>query len=251
MKKTVSFILLFLLLFEIYSTAVSEQEGGKKYMNHVFTNETLHECNPYTFNVEKAAALGLAHGDAFTDEYFSLQAYYCEALWNWLCVKADLCAVDDEIGKSEMRFIVRTEYRTIYQENQSFGTKYLYIRSNMMIENLNRDDIDTLRVLCEKGNASSEQVMQFVEETWLRVITQNTDYPGETITIHDMNTGRRVANCSLILGIDTMFELDSEGMMIDVEHEHDKSEFLGRLAKALGEELTDIFGIPVEVIIHG
>ena len=82
-------------------------------MNRVFTNETLHECSPYTFNVEKAEALGLAHDGIFTDEYFELQAFYCEALWNWLCIRADLCAVDTEIGKSEMNFVVRTEYPTV------------------------------------------------------------------------------------------------------------------------------------------
>ena len=247
--KRVLAILLFLTIAAM-SAGISEQEETEL-MNHVFTNETLHECNPFTFNAEKAAILGLARDDMFTDEYFELQAFYCEALWNWLCIKADLCAVDEKIGENELKFIVRTEYLTIYQEKQSFGTKYLYIRSNMMIENLNRDEIDQLRVLYEKGDPASDQVMQFVEGTWLWVITQNTDYPAEATCIHDMSTGRRVANCSLILGIDTMFEMDSEGRMIDVEHEREKSEFLDRLAKALGEELTDIFGIPVEVIVHG
>ena len=77
MRRIVSMMIFITLL--CISTGFSEQEDNGQ-MNRVFTNETLHECSPYTFNVEKAEALGLAHDGSFTDEYFELQAFYCEAL---------------------------------------------------------------------------------------------------------------------------------------------------------------------------
>ena len=249
MKRFLLIMASFIMVMTTISAGIGEQEETDD-MARTFTNETLHDCIPYTFNTEKAETLGLARDAAFTDEYFKLQAFYCEALWNWLCIKADLVAVDTEIGKNELNFIVRTLYPTVYQEKQSFGTQYLYIRSNIMIENLSRDDLDMLRALYEKGTAGSEEVYQFIGDTWLKVITQNTDFPADAMTILDLSNRRRVANCSLLLGIDTMYEIDNEGRIVNDEHESEKASFLNRLATALGEELTDVFGIPVEVIVH-
>lgn len=248
--KRFSVMAVMILVMALLTTGTGEQEETDD-MNRQFTNETLQDCNPYTFNKEKAEALGLADQGKFTDEYFLLQSFYCEGLWNWLCIEADLDAVDRGIGENDLRFVERTQYVTVYQEKQSFGTRFIYIRSNIMIENLNRGDIDTLRELWRKGDATSDEMMRYVGETWLKVITQNIDEPGEIMCIHDLSTGRRVANCSLILGIDTMMEVDSDGRMLDVEHEREKDAFLARLAGALGDELSDIFGIPVVVIIHG
>lgn len=216
---------------------------------YIFTEETIRQCRPYTFSEDAAAALGLAGDGAFTDEYFRLQAFYGAALWSFLSAQADFEAVDQGIAESDMRIIPRTRYQTVYQQAQAYGLKYLYLRNNLMIEHLTQEQLASLRALCAAADTGSEAALAFIEDTWKLVITQNPDYPEDLLCILDLTTGQRVENCSLLIGLDSMFELNASGGFADAEHEKEKAEFLTSLADALSRELTDVFELPVYVII--
>ena len=118
-----------------------------------------------------------------------------------------------------------------------------------MIEHLTQEQLASLRALCAAADTGSEAALAFIEDTWKLVITQNPDYPEDLLCILDLTTGQRVENCSLLIGLDSMFELNASGGFADAEHEKEKAEFLTSLADALSRELTDVFELPVYVII--
>ena len=248
MKRKLTIIALVIMITSLVAGCCVA--GETEHTKLLFTNETLQECDPYTFNEIKADKLGLAHDGNFTDEYFELQSFYAETMWNWLCAKYDLMEEDRKLAENDLRFIVRTEYVNTYQQHQSFGTKYFYIRSNIMIENLENAEITKLRGLYKANDMVSDDALQFIDKTWKRVNTENTDYPEDIMCIHSLATGRRIPNCCLIIGIDTMFEVDNNGIMINTEHETEKAEYLSGLASYLEKEIESILDAPVAVIIH-
>ncbi len=249
MKK---FLILMIAVMLITSCGMADSSEGD-FAWHRFNNKTIQECDPYTFNTEKAHELGLAGGKNiadFTDEYFALQAYYGGMLWGWLCSKTALDEKDEKLINSGMELIERLEYRNIYQEKQSYATTFIYNRTNLMIENLEKDEIEELRDLYASKEIESEAATAFVEKTWLRVITENMDYPADTRCIHSMSNGRIVLNCSLIIGIDHACDYDENGMIKDYEKETEKDKFLAAFARDLEEEMNEILEVPVVVIIH-
>lgn len=222
--------------------AIAQQKG----MNEMWNAQTIAYSRPFSYDINLAGELELADEAGFFDEYFRLQAFYTQALFAYLDQCAGLSDLDRVLAEHELR-LMPAEEPGIYQRCGSNGMKYLFLRSNVCIERLDRAELDALRDL--QQNQSAEEAVQFVQNTFARVLKADPAEPDDMIIVYEPD-GRRAQNNAIVLGLATDAEYDDEGNFVSGEHEEIKDEFLKVTAIAAGEKISEALGHPVEVLLY-
>ena len=215
----------------------------------MFDNQTMQQCAPYGYDLERGEALGLAQDGHWTDEYFRLQSLYGRLCFEYMDMLLDLRGLDEALAQADARFIAVTEPRNVYQEMQSYGMSYLYLRNTVCVERLTGAQLAALRAIAAADEADGEAIQTLVEESWPLVLAAAAQQPADMHVFYDLTTGQSALNHALVLGLATAAEYDAEGRVVSSRHEHEKIAMLESLAKELEAQLSAALGHPVTVFV--
>lgn len=147
------------------------------------------------------------------DKYFELLNKYNRYLTKFLKEKLPLEQIDNNMKKSELNFNKINEHdMDFYQITSTMGLDYIYLRNNIYIEKLTKEDINYL----DKNDYNEE----FIHRTYKNVINPYTD--SKTIFYGPENENFMCKSDDLVLGI--RFEEFNN----DLEGEEFKENFLNK-----------------------
>ena len=211
---------------------------------------SLEETQPRAYDVQAAAELGLSDGETFNRTFFEAQEYYAELLIDYLDSKAGLRQLDAELSKHEMRFIPRQEPVNVYQACFRGDMRFLFLRSNVCVERLGKDELDTLLQLMDRGaDIRDGEAEALIRDTFPAVTMGDRNRPADVVLIYERD-GKRALNAGLVLGIATDAEFDENDMFVDAEHEVEKDEYLKMIVPQLEEQMSAALGYPVTIFLY-
>ena len=215
----------------------------------MFNERTIRACRPMSFDADTARVRGLADETGFTPEYFRLQAFYYEALMEYADSRARLHDLDIQLGDNELNLVPVTDPVNVYQFACAFGMKYLFVMSNVHVENLSDEALSSLSEMCDSGNQpSAPAAQQLVADTIADALREMPDTEDD-IMIARTDDGNSAPNVSLVLGLATSMEFDENGSIKDVAREQAKDELLRQMRPDLEAQLSEQLGIPVCIFI--
>ena len=101
------------------------------------------------------------------NEYFKLLNNYKKLFENYLKEKLPLQLIDDNMKKSDLKFVpIKEEDMDFYQISSTMGLDYIYLRNNLYIEKLNKEDLELLSTL----ETYDDKAKDFINRTYLTVI---------------------------------------------------------------------------------
>lgn len=134
---------------------------------------------------------------------YNLNLKYRKIFNNYIINQLELKKYDRSILESELRFKkISKEKMDMYQLLSENELNFLYIRNDIYIENLNPDEINTLKKI-EYGSFLSEDIMEYVEKTFSKVIIhEKEDEEIGQIKFFGPYTSKYMApNNSIVIGI--------------------------------------------------
>ena len=109
------------------------------------------------------------------NNYLRLYSIYNDLLIQYLIKKYDLKAYDDMLKKSNKNFInVDTLDMDLYQYASSEYLSFLYLRNNINLENLTKEEIQFLNNIT--NTSLTNEYEEFIENTYKKVILSNKGY---------------------------------------------------------------------------
>ncbi len=225
------------------------EEKGEDRMG--FNAETIGECVPfgYGYDMQMAEDKGLAENGEFTEEFFLMQNYYGEALFQYLDRETSLKVRDEALGQPEIRMIPRPEEdQDPWQKHQSYGMQYFYIRNDLCIEQLMTDHREQLLTFArEQWDPADEQVVAFIKETMPVVLMLSREVdPDEEILMSSI-TGKTLVNRALRICFASVSEYDENGYFVSAENEAIKSELLKAYLPQMQKEMSEALNYPVDI----
>jgi len=215
----------------------------------MFNERTIRACRPMSFDADTARVRGLADENGFTPEYFRLQAFYYEALMEYADSRARLHDLDIQLADDALQLVPSPSPVNVYQFACAFGMKYLFVMSNVHVENLSAEALTSLSELCDSGNQpSASAVQQLVADTIADALREMPDTEDDIMIVRT-DDGNSAPNVSLVLGLATSMEFDENGSIKDVARENTKAGLLRMMQPDLESQLSDHIGIPVRIFI--
>ena len=215
---------------------------------NMFDNNTVKRCYPENHDLAAAAELGLATGDTYSDAYFELQAYYSEMLVAYIDSLASIRALDEAMEENELHLIPNDVPTNVYQEKASFGMKFFFLRNNVCIERLSRDELEALRAMDQNQLPGDDATVQaFISETMAKVTRLMPDKPDDMRIVIEPH-GTAVPNAGIVFGFAMSAEFDADGNFVNAGHEREKNSFIEAALPEMSDELTGLLGLPVTVV---
>ena len=183
---------------------------------------------PQSYNMTLAKEKGLCGKSGYNTNYLMMQALYRKGLEDYLLKSSSLREFDMMLSDSEQRVIPKpADHMTFYQKYSTFGLTYIYLRNNLPIERLGKED---LHILMEQARSRDTSVTSELQELVLRtfpdIIQAHEDKPAET-PIGFSNDGQKIApNNALVFEIGHETEWDDQGNFVDRNHELAKDAYL-------------------------
>ena len=145
---------------------------------------------------------------------------YYEFLMKYIDKKVGISSFDKRLEESPLGYIpVKEEDMDIYQYLFSDEYKYLYIRNDLHIENLSKEELDYLQL--KTGQEYDDEIDSFIDKTYKRVIT-NKEYGLMQVPFGPINPNFMAPNGTLIIGL-RYDEFNEKGMNPDEwDDNHDK-----------------------------
>lgn len=222
-----------------------------------FSIEELPINDRRAYDLELAVEKGINEKkDIFSHEYLTLQEVYRKAFGQFIIEKLDLKKYEQELLESDMRFIPADKGKqSFYQKWDNMDMKYIFLRNNIPIERLNENDLEILKKEAADNRVEpSSEVMEMIERTYqdiisLWMIEKESDRKVETFYEQAISPVF-VTMDSLVLEIQTCSEFDENGNYVSKEHEHEKDDYLGKLAERMERELDGLMGdTPIRIIL--
>lgn len=118
--------------------------------------------------------------------FLELYSFYHHLLKLYLIEKLELKKYDDELGKSNLKLkAVDVNKMDIYQYTMSDELQYLYLRNNIHIERLKKEELELLNKFYDNDlDISDINVKRFIESTFVKVIME-----GDSPLITNINYG--------------------------------------------------------------
>lgn len=139
------------------------------------------------------------------EEYLLLYFSYRKLFTEYIIEKVNLIKYDGEISRSNLNFKpVELNEMDVYQYFSSDILKYFYIRNNIYIERLTRDEKKILQCNVEdKGCKLDIETKKMIETTFQKVIFEDVGKDGkEYMTSYGPNSSSFLAkNNSLVIGM--------------------------------------------------
>ena len=107
---------------------------------------------PSSYNISLAAEKHLTTPTEFGEKYLYMQALYRKAFEQYLSERLSLQQFDDILANSDMRF-VPMRVGDFHQEYSTFGFKYIYLRDNLAIERLSKEELYVLQTHIKAGRS--------------------------------------------------------------------------------------------------
>lgn len=180
--------------------------------------------------------------------YIKCLNYYYEVFVSYLVNKLDLKKHDQNLSNSKNNFIkVTPEKMDIYQSLSSFELNYLYLRNNIYLEHLTKEEINLLYTFMMNNiGIDSTELISFIEKTYPRLIF-------ETKEVTNINFGPESSSFiapsnNIIIGIRIDDFQDAE-LVPNWEELHNNREFeLEFFINYLKNELQNKLSVPVTII---
>lgn len=182
--------------------------------------------------------------------YIKLYNAYRELFTEYIEKKLELKKYDEKIIKSKLNFHrIQSENMDIYQYFSCEVLKYIYVRNNIHIERLTKEDKIFLEL--QSGNVKlNKETITFVERTYEKIIFEDILKSGEICMIqYGPNSSNFFArNDAVVIGIryDKFVEQEINNNW-DRSNEKQR-EFLFELMQEMNKEFKEKLKVPVVVI---
>lgn len=191
----------------------------------MITKENIEYEYPQIRNNDLLVEKGFKIDDENND-YFKLLNNYKKLFESYLKEKLPLELIDDNMKKSDLKFVkVKEENMDFYQISSTMGLDYIYLRNNLYIEKLNKEDLDFL----SKKETLDDEAREFIKRTYQTVINpyENDE---KRIVFYGPENGKHLCDSTdVVLGI-RYNEFDTNGMT-DEEFQKNFLEQLSLIAK--------------------
>lgn len=185
--------------------------------------------------------------------YLSLYNVYRNLFSQYIIENMGLKEYDEKLANSGLGFLVNNqEDMDIYQYYSSDTLKYFYIRNNIYIERLTKEERDFLREKISNNNYELDDASrQMIEETYERVIFEDALKNGEKCnTLYGPNSTSFLApNNALVIGV--RYDEFAENGLDDKSWDelHDKQAlYLYQLMDSMRYNLGKKVSLPVAIL---
>ena len=196
------------------------------------------------FQIEAAKDKGLSTWGNYSSEYYAIRDFYMNCLNTYLDEKLDLTGLDSMLADHEYGFITDKYMNEVHSLLYSFNYSYIFLFVEAHPETLSDEDLLELQRLY----ILKEYDADFIGRTY-PTVTYWTDNDNVKYII-DRSNGTAVEPQSLVVGIKTKPEFDTNGNVVDVNHEYEKEYYLESLREASSLDFSNILNYPVEVILY-
>ncbi len=185
-------------------------------------------------------------------EYIKLYLLYYDLLYKYLIPKLNLKQYDNMLLNSDNVFYqVPFDNMDLYQRLSSNYLKYFYLRNNIYIERLTKEELGFLKKkLLANNNELDQETITFIENTYQKVMLENTE------DVFDINYGPEGYNFyepsnNIIIGVrfGNYYKDSTETESEWNKKYNDKLYELELIIKFLAKKLDD-FIVPCSIIIY-
>lgn len=126
----------------------------------------------YCYNHELCQDKGLIDGDSLSRYYLCMQAVYRANLDAYLLEILDLGVLDEELKNSSLGFVSKKPAnKNLYERESTMGLEFIYLRNNLYIEYLEKDQLKLLETQLKEGTAAvTDELKRMAGETCKEVI---------------------------------------------------------------------------------
>ena len=136
--------------------------------------------------------------DEDDNNYFKLLNKYKKLFEEYLKEKLPLELINDNMKKSNLKFVpIKKEDMDFYQITSTMNLDYIYLRNNLYIEKLNKEDLD---FLSKKDNLDDE-TKEFIKRTYQTVINAYENDEKRIIFYGPENSKHLCDSTDVVLGI--------------------------------------------------
>ena len=185
-------------------------------------------------------------------EYLKLYLLYYNLLYKYLIPKLNLKHYDNMLLNSDNIFYqVPLENMDLYQRIGSNYLKYFYLRNNIYIERLSKEELDFLKKkLLSNNNELDNETTTFIKNTYQKVILEdandvkNINYGPDSCDFYKPSN-------NIIIGVrfDNYYKESNESNSESGSKYNDRIYELEIITKFLAKHLED-FEVPCSVIIY-
>ena len=120
---------------------------------------------------------GLYENNNLNSKYYQLYKNYKILLDKYLVNKLELDVYDQSIDDTGLKFMpVKKEDMDYYQYISAMNLKYIYLRNNLYVEKLSKENIDKILSLnINNLKKPSKDIIKIIEDTYIDVIDVNID----------------------------------------------------------------------------
>lgn len=137
------------------------------------------------------------------NNYLAIYNVYNNLLIQFMIKKYHLLDVDKELEKRIDSFPeVPSSEKDLYQHLSEGYLKYFYLRNNIYIERLTKEQLNYLFSIYQSGNLKlNSQYEQFINDTYLKVILENENEKGVNVNYGPDNLKYYKPSNSIVIGV--------------------------------------------------
>ncbi len=208
---------------------------------------------PNSFDKQAAQALGLADKNGYYDNYFLVQDLYRHVAEALLYDDLNLEKYDEMVKQAKI--LPRDEADKIYyQRMNTMPTEYIYLRNNIYVERLSKEEIQIFLNAIEGDKATiTDEIVTIVKGTIPVILRCIEGFEDDYKVNYGANVpgpySKIVANNALLLEVSFRFENDENGKPL-FDREEIINELLRReIIPAMQEEQPEYEEMPVVIFL--
>lgn len=215
--------------------------------------------NPYIYryNHELCREKGLTEdGNGLGSRYLCMQAVYRANLDAYLMEMLNLRKLDDELKESGLGFTAaKPKDQNLYERESTMGLRYICLRNNLYIENLETGQLNILEHQLRTGKeAVTDEIQEMVKRTYQEVlrVRDPEDWEGQGRFLYAGSQGRKpeIPNQALVLEISNAMEYDASGGLFSGDRMREKCEYLDKIKAEKEKEYSGILGMEVYILLE-
>lgn len=212
--------------------------------------ESVGTSGAYTLECPEDAAR-----EMLSEKYLCLQALYRANLDAYISETLDLESLDTLLKNSELGFrSSKPGEKNLYERESTMGFEFLYLRNNLYIENLDREQLRRLEEHLKTGDAAvTDEMKTMAAETCREVIRVrepgNWDDTDSFLYPAELGTEPEIPRQALVLAITNNAEYDEAGNFLPGDNMRQKYEYLEKIKAEKEKEYTRILGMCVYIFI--
>ncbi len=184
------------------------------------------------------------------DQNFDIYFLYYTCFIAYLIEKYNLDEFDKQICESKLHFTpVKEENMDIYQYFSSPYLKYLYLRNNIHIERLTKDEREFLKSKINSTNVLDQEMKFFIEETYKKLIFEDVLENGERYLIaFGPDSAQLYAhNDAIVLGIRyDKYDIDSSDIRKALETSYNQEKYISLIIQQIESQSSEL-----EILSYG